>query len=175
MNDYTVARKYASSLFSDAKDNCLDLENIRKELKAIDGLLTPYVLNFLSHPVISLQEKIQNMQTLVSVKLSGIMINFISLLIEGKRLGLFRYIVSIYDDLFLKDQNKKKITVETPFELTETQKNRLESALKEKFKSDIIIVFNIRPDLIGGVVIKADDNVWDNSLRTKLQQLKTVF
>jgi F-type H+-transporting ATPase subunit delta len=75
-------------------------------------------------------------------------------------------------------ENKIKeasVEVFSTVEIDETEKTNLEKLLKGKFGQDKEVVFNIDPNLIGGVRIKQKDNLYDYSIMGKLEQIREVF
>jgi F-type H+-transporting ATPase subunit delta len=49
----------------------------------------------------------------------------------------------------------------------------LEREIREQFGADVTIEFRVNPDLIGGLRVKVGSDVWDGSIRSRLQLLKT--
>jgi F-type H+-transporting ATPase subunit delta len=75
-------------------------------------------------------------------------------------------------------ENKIKeasVEVFSTVEIDKTEKTNLEKLLKGKFGQDKEVVFNIDPNLIGGVRIKQKDNLYDYSIMGKLEQIREVF
>ena len=57
--------------------------------------------------------------------------------------------------------------------LSELQKERLKSAVEKKFAISVSEVDEVvRPELIGGFILKANNKIIDTSIKSQLQQLK---
>jgi len=63
------------------------------------------------------------------------------------------------------------ITVTSAHELTGKQKKLIEAIIAKKSKSDIQTTYLINEDLLGGIVIRQGENIIDNSLRNRIEQL----
>lgn len=177
MNVYTVARKYSQSLFIDSQELGLSLDEVRKNLGDLDTMLSAKagLTHFLEHPVISLEEKRNVLKSLLGETLSPLVLEFIELLIENKRLGLMGAIIRIFDELICESKKMRKVRVDSAFELNVDGKARIESALKKKFKTEVSVEYGINPSLIGGVLIQSDDYVLDNSVKKKLLEMSLAF
>lgn len=54
---------------------------------------------------------------------------------------------------------------------SDEQKGRLEADLIAKFGDDLTIEFAVDPELIGGMRVQVGSNVWDGSVRARLNEL----
>jgi len=61
------------------------------------------------------------------------------------------------------------------FEVSEQEKSQLGSALQRLLQRDIVLETTVDKALIGGVVIKAEDTVIDDSVRGKLAKLSQAL
>ena len=174
MKDFTVARKYAQSLFVKAGEKGLQQEEIGRQIGEILKMMTTEMSRFLVHPVIPLAEKIKVLETLVP-KMAPLLFDFLKLLISSRRIGLLRLIQTVYDDLLCESKRIRKIVVETAFEISHTKQQILSEGLKKKFGTEVLIQYVLCPELISGIVIKSDEFVLDNSIKTRLRQLKQNY
>lgn len=67
---------------------------------------------------------------------------------------------------------KRHAIVESAAELDSESVSRIESSLRSRFGGDITTEFKVTPQLIGGMRIQLGSDVWDGSVRSKLQQLQ---
>ena len=59
--------------------------------------------------------------------------------------------------------------------LTVAQKNKLKTALKSQVGRDVVMEESVDPSILGGLIVKVGSRMVDNSLRTKLQNLKIAM
>lgn len=174
MNDFTVARKYAQSLFSKAKEKGFQQEDIGRQISEMLQIMTDEMTRFLVHPVISLSEKIKVLDNLFP-KMDKLFSDFLKLLISARRIGLLKLIQSIYDDLLCEAKKVRKIIVETAFEISAAQQKILVEGLKKRFGSEVLVNYVLCPELISGIVVRSDEFVLDNSIKSRLRQLKQNY
>lgn len=87
-----------------------------------------------------------------------------------------RYYIDIlkeYQRLARLEVQKRHAVIESATTLDYRLADQLERDLREKYGSDLTTEFKVTPDLIGGMRIKLGSNVWDSSVRGRLDRLKT--
>ncbi len=70
-----------------------------------------------------------------------------------------------------KEFNDSFITVTSAHDLTAAQKKLIENILSHKSNSKVEVTYLINEDLLGGVIIRRGEDVIDNTLRGRLEQL----
>ena len=93
------------------------------------------------------------------------------ILIDKKRFNELTQIIQAYNDEVDIINNIKRVEVYSAVEVSEDRKQRLIDKLQNKLKKNVIVNWNINNDIIGGLVIKIDDDIIDNSLKNKLENL----
>ena len=97
--------------------------------------------------------------------------NLVSLLAENKRLTLLPQIRSLFDQLKASQERSVDVEFVTAFPVGEEVSTALEQALKSRLEREIRLRASVDPALIGGAIIRAGDQVIDNSIRGKLDKL----
>lgn len=67
---------------------------------------------------------------------------------------------------------RRFVFVESAYELRDDQKNRLEKILEKKLGSPVSATYTLRPDLLGGLVVRMGTERVDASLATRVGALK---
>ena len=67
--------------------------------------------------------------------------------------------------------NVKRVEVVSAVEISDDRKQRLVEKLQNKLQKTVIPNWNVDIDIIGGLIIRIGDDVVDNSLRNKLENL----
>ena len=85
-----------------------------------------------------------------------------------------RYIQAIeaYKRLIRLEVEKRTATIETATELSAQAGQELVANLKRRYGSDLTARFVVSPDLLGGMRIRVGSDVWDSSVRNRLQRLQ---
>jgi F-type H+-transporting ATPase subunit delta len=87
-----------------------------------------------------------------------------------------RYYIDIlkeYQRLARLEVQKRHAVIESATTLDYRLAEQLERDLRAKYGSDLTTEFRVTPDLIGGMRIKLGSNVWDSTVRGRLDRLKT--
>lgn len=123
----------------------------------------------LRHPAIAKQEKFN----VIDGIFNGKMRSFLKLLCEnGKFESIFR-IFDLYETLEWKQKNIQKVTFFYVKKPTTEQTAQIKQILCKKLeKEDIILELKEDASIIGGFVIKAENKIYDRSVRHSLQKLQ---
>lgn len=70
---------------------------------------------------------------------------------------------------------RRTALVETVIELTPAQNQRIRESLMNRYGPGLRFIFVKRPELIGGMRVQVGSDVFDGSIRARLEMLKTAF
>jgi len=101
--------------------------------------------------------------------------NFIRILVGNHRLDIVAEILVIYEALRAEAENFADVTVASAFELSEAQQQKIAAALKVRMQREIRLECKVDKTLLGGVVIRAEDQVIDGSARTRLGEMANAM
>ena len=77
-----------------------------------------------------------------------------------------------YKRLLRLEVEKRHATIETASEVNPTIRSEIVSNLKSKYGDDLATEFHVDPQLLGGMRIRVGNDVWDGSVRNRLQRLQ---
>ena len=77
-----------------------------------------------------------------------------------------------YHRLLRFEVEKRQARIESAEPLDEPVAARITSRLKEKYGDDLQTVFTVDPGLLGGVRVRVGSDVWDGSVRNRLERLQ---
>ena len=77
-----------------------------------------------------------------------------------------------YRRLLQLELEKRRARVETASELDSTTSSELVANLKKKYGSDLIAEFIVDPELLGGMRVRVGSDVWDGTVRGRLERLQ---
>ena len=106
------------------------------------------------------------------LKLSGLLKNFVMVLLENKRLDLIAAINGAYQQLFDEKAGRVKAEVSLPYEPDKTESEEIRKGLEKATGKKVVMDVTVDPGLIGGVVAKVGSLVYDGSVRTQLENIK---
>lgn len=172
-----TAIPYAEALFDFSKstqlvqENHQDLQNILSRIKASENLSV-----CLASPLISIDSKKKVLNSLFLDKISSSVLNFLFILIEKRRIHLIEAIVNYYTDLVNQLNSTTSVIIYTAYLFNKEQ----EKILKEKLEimteaKQIKLSIEIKPELIGGFVVKMGSKVIDFSISGQLNQISSYL
>ena len=77
-----------------------------------------------------------------------------------------------YRRLLRLELEKRHATVETSSEVDPAIRSEIVANLKSKFGNDLSTQFHVDPQLLGGMRIRVGNDVWDGSVRNRLERLE---
>jgi F-type H+-transporting ATPase subunit delta len=101
--------------------------------------------------------------------------NFVRVLVENQRLLLLPEIVILFEALRAEAEKTVNVVVDSAFELSAAQQDKIANSLKKRFGREIKLVCKINKELLGGIVIRAGDKVIDGSVYTRLSEMATAL
>ncbi len=175
IRDTFIARKYSIAflnIYIDKIDDNIFL-NIEKTLNYL--LYNHDVLSFFSLPNISLTDKTNLIEIfLKKFQLPDEFKNLILLLIKHNRITLItdvlKYISYVYQDM----NNSMKFEITSVCKLSKSDINILENFLIKKTGKKIIPVFKINKNLIAGISMQSDSQMWEFSINQQLKKANKI-
>lgn len=101
--------------------------------------------------------------------------NLLHLLAENDRLGALAEIAKQFDALKAEQENKVKVRLVSAAPVDAAQAEKISGALGKKLGRKVELELEVDAALIGGAVVRAEDMVIDDSLKTRLQRLASAL
>lgn len=98
--------------------------------------------------------------------------NFLRLLVEKHRLTLAPTIAQLFTEDCANQEKIISVQVESVLPLDAAEQEQISKMLKKKFSRNVQLHYELNPDLIGGVLIRAGDTVMDGSVRGQLNRMR---
>ena len=176
MTSRTVARRYAkglleaTSMVAPGQERAL-LDQLNSLVETIQGHDALQLL--VADPTIASTEK-QAILGKIGEQLQGsdVFLRFIDIVAEKERLDHLALIARVYAELVDKHLGIVNAEVTTPVPLNPGQAAELEKSLRETTGADVRISRKTDPELLGGVVTRIGDVVYDGSLRGHLTRIR---
>lgn len=105
---------------------------------------------------------------------SGKIASIVQLLIERKPRNYID-VLKNYKRLLRLEIEKRHAVIESADELNPEISAQIVQRLKKKYGSDVTTEFVVNPELIGGMRVRIGSDVWDGSVRNRLQRLAQQF
>ncbi len=169
-----IGRIYAESLVNAADkqgrgDELLEeLESLVHDVFSADPLLE----TFLASGVISRHRKAEVLRSIFGGRADPLFVNFLLVLNDHERLGLLRGILAQARELRDERAGRMRVEVQSAVPLADDQRARLVDQLRAAYHREPVLQSRVDPDLLGGLVVRVGDWVYDTSVRTRLEAIR---
>jgi F-type H+-transporting ATPase subunit delta len=176
MDNPRINIRYARALFELAKENnALEEANADMALLATTCMQNRELQVLLKSPVINAKKKTSIIREIFGKSMGKVSMSFIEIIIRKRREEHLFHIAQKFGDLFREHNNIKKAVVTTISPLTAEMRKQLLVVLTQQTGSGIELEEIIDPAIIGGMIVKLEGIQFDDSIRKKLQNLRTEF
>lgn len=167
----TVARPYAEAVFALAKEKkrMQPWAEMLEFLTAVAGDSRMQAL--IGDPKLSESQIANTFLGIGGERLDGDARNFVQLLAHNGRLVLLPEIAQLFDELKARAEGVVDANISTAYPLNDQQLQDLIARLEKKFKHKIDPKVTVDPELIGGVKVEVGDEIWDASVKGKLETM----
>lgn len=169
-----LSRRYARALV-EAVAEPPALEAAGRDLETFVQLLRDHrdARALLANPGVQRRDKEAFLQRLTAaLGLGPIVTTFLDLLLEKGRLGHLEIIARMYQDLVDERLGRVRAEVTTAAPLNEGVGSRLAQRLAAVAGKHVVLETKLDPGLLGGMVARVGDTVYDGSLRGQLAQVR---
>lgn len=166
----SLARRYAKAVIEIGSTDKigLDLRTLAKAMKESTELQT-----VLTNPAIRRADRRKVLDALLQrIAANPLSKNLVYLLLDGERLVELAGISRELDAMIEARGGRITVEVTSAKPLDPSQLSQITAALEKLSGKKVTITKKEDPDLLGGVVAKVGDRVYDGSLRTQLRNLR---
>jgi len=168
-----LAKRYARALLESLREE--EVEPVRRDIETFEAILrdSMEMRKLLLSPIFSPEEKKGIIKTLSErIGLSKASQGFLGLLIEKDRLGYFKEIRTSFEGLLYERRNKVKAYVTSSNSFSPSHEALLRERLRELTKKEVDMDIKTDPSLIGGLVVRIGDVIYDGSIKGQLNSMK---
>jgi F-type H+-transporting ATPase subunit delta len=172
-----VPGRYALALYELAQETN-GVDQAGEELERLQALLdsSEDLRRLVRSPVFSAESQIGALQAIFeTVGITGLAARLILLLAKNRRLAAASDTIQAYRSLVARAKGEVTAEVTAAEPLSAGQVESLKSELTAAMGRNVTLVTRTDETLIGGLVVKVGSRMIDASLRTKLQNLKTMM
>ncbi|CAM3459164.1 F0F1 ATP synthase subunit delta [Marinicrinis lubricantis] len=169
----SIGKRYAKALFEAAHEQKA-AEQVHEELEQISVLFEQdqQLADFMNHPSVDESAKLELVKKAFEGKVHPLLMNTLLLLVEKGRDNIIPAMRAAYAEIANEALGQAQAKVYTPTALTEEEvaavAERFGTLTGKKVKVETIV----DPSLLGGLVVRIGDRLYDGSLSGKLQQLR---
>lgn len=174
MLNIQLANKYAKAIFEIAQDE-KKLDAYDKELAKVydDVFSVPEAVKFFQNPLVPHKAKKDLLNKAVKKEVSETVMNFLMLLVDKSRIGIFNEIYEIFTSLKNQAQGILIADVVSAFPLTKQQETQLTKKLASVTSKKVKIRKHEDKSILGGLIVTIGDKRIDGSAAGRLRALKS--
>lgn len=169
-----LAKVYAKALLG-AAETAGVVDELNEQLHSLvfDVLAQLPRLNAaLCSPRVADGVKLKMLDDAFSGKMDGTLLRFLKVLCRRRRMELIRAIAIAYEQLFHEMKGIVQVHVETATDVNEEMRQSMQTRLSEQLGQQVLVRTRANPDLIGGMVVRVGDTVFDGSLANRLRSMR---
>lgn len=171
-----VAYRYAQSLLDLSKEQNV-LDKVNGDMEQLAGVCkeSKEFQNLLNSPIIDSEKKTEVFKAVFESKMEKMSLDFMNLILKNSRERLLPEIAEGFVKLYKQDKNILDVTVISATKLDAAAKESIVTKIKSKFDGTIEMNEEIDPELIGGFIVRIDDQQIDASIASQLANLKNIL
>jgi len=173
----TIAKRYARAFFDIAAEENR-YEEYYGELLKFSSIVEESgdLKDFLDNPIFDNDDKKAVVKTVLDkISLSGIAANFLNLLADKQRINALPEIVQCYREMMDEALKKVRVQVKTAFPLSVELSDGLAKSLENLTGKQVEMTIEEDPSLLGGVVVKVGDTLYDGSIKSQLNKIRNLL
>lgn len=172
---FTTARPYAQAAFDEAQ-KLADLKGWSEMLTSLaEAVNYPEVRAVITSPRVAKAQIESLMEGLLGSQVKVQQRNLVRVLVDNQRLLILPEIAALFEALRAEAEKTVNVVVDSAFELSAAQLEKITSSLKARMGREIKLVCKVNKELLGGIVIRAGDKVIDGSARTRLGEMANAL
>jgi F-type H+-transporting ATPase subunit delta len=167
---------YAKALLG-AADKAGQTDQVVEELEALvsdvlDKL--PQLEEAMRTPRLTHEERLPIIEKAFGGKVSATLLTFLKVLSRHSRLDCLRAIARAARKQLDQARGRVEVLVESAAPLNNSLKERITGRLKQLLGREVMLKTALNPDLLGGLLVRVGDTVYDASLAARLQRMEAV-
>jgi F-type H+-transporting ATPase subunit delta len=95
--------------------------------------------------------------------------------VKRRRQGILRHIATEFMGLLDVRMNRVRAGITLAHEADESMRRTIAEGLRHALKKDVIPSYRVDPEILGGVVVRVGDRVFDGSVRRRATKLRRIL
>ena len=164
---------YAKALIGAAQSAGAADEVIGQLNELTDALRdNPSLQQAFASPRIDADEKSRVIDRLLGGTSHPTLVNFLKVMARRERLGYVPAVAAAAEELHDEMMGRVVAMVRTAVPLDDDLREQVRQRLCEQLQADVRLRESVDPDLIGGMVVRVGDRVYDSSVANRMKQMK---
>jgi len=172
MNDSKISVRYSRALFQSALEKKI-LDKVNQDMILISEICkSPETKEFLHSPIISPSKKTSIFHKMFDGNVEKITLSLIDLVVINGRESNLPAIARVFIHETMKYKGITESVLTTAVKVDDKVKKQITDLISEVFSTKVVLEENIDPEIIGGFILRVDDNYIDASIKNKLRKIR---
>lgn len=172
MNDSKISVRYSRALFQLALEKKI-IDKVNKDMILISELCKmPETREFLHSPIIVPSKKSFIFHRMLEENVEAITLSLVDLIVKNGRESYLPAITRVFIHETMKYRGITESVLTTAMKVNTEVKKQLTDLIEEVFSTKVELEEIVNPEIIGGFILRVDDNYIDASIRNKLSKIK---
>jgi F-type H+-transporting ATPase subunit delta len=176
MGPSTIARNYAETLLALARKHGGE-QTAEAYARAIDEVARlirrePRVHEFLATPRIDVAAKQKVLRDALSERVPELFLRFVLVVVDKRRQMLIPEIAEEFHALVDEVHNRVRAEIVLAREADAELQREIVDALAQRLGKTVVPSFRVDPLLVGGILVRIGDQIFDGSLRRRMRDLR---
>ncbi|HVN58347.1 MAG TPA: ATP synthase F1 subunit delta [Bacteroidales bacterium] len=172
MNDSKISIRYSRALFESATEK-KQLDKVYDDMVFIAGLCKiDEVREVLESPIIVPSKKKNILFSVLEKNVQPLTLSLVDLLIKNGREDYLPAVARVFRDETLKFKGVTEASLVTAVPVSDSVRKQISTMIESVFKTKAELKESTDTGIIGGFVLRINDNYIDASVRTKLRRVR---
>jgi F-type H+-transporting ATPase subunit delta len=172
MNDSKISVRYSRAIFQSALEKNI-LDKVNEDMNFIaEFCKIPETKEFLQSPIIVPSKKASIFHNILEGKVEKSTLSLIDLVVKNGRESYLPAIARVFIHETMKYKGITECFLTTAVKIDAGIKKQITDLISEGFSTRVELKERIDTEIIGGFILRVDDNYIDASIRNKLGKIK---
>ena len=176
MNYSAIAVRYSKALYALGSERNM-LDSVYTDMKMLNEVCRnePEFRRMLNFPVIPGSKKIEIFSKLFKDRITPETFRFLELIAENRRESYLQAITHAFIEKYKAGKGIKTVTITTVEPINDVVRKTIAHEIKKHYRADIELVENQEEKIIGGFILRIEDEQFDASVAAQLEKIKREF
>lgn len=172
-----LIRSYAEALYEAAEKDG-NAEAVLPAAEKLAAVLSEKaeIAGWLASPIWNDASKKEALEEIaVRQKLPSALRGLLGVMADNGRVNLLIKTLGEFRQVYYAKRHISQVSVKTAVELTETQKDALAAAMEKYTGNKVVVKYQIKPEILGGLLVECGSVLIDDSVKGKLDRLELLM
>lgn len=172
--NHKAARRYAKSL-SDFAESEKILTEVAADMQVVQAACRENadLIKFLKSPLIKADKKVSVLDEIFSGKIGKVTEKFIKIIVRKRREVILPEIAASFEALYREQRGIVLAEVTTAVALDDALRAKVNALVKTRHDK-VELKEHVNPDIIGGIILKIGDAQYDDSILSRIGEIKRL-